>query len=99
METTKPNPPRLQHPPAPQINHHPPAPQVNHHPAPQVNDHPAPNLTAAQDPARSNNQFLKPSKFPNTTKISVGEDTYTIGRKKYIPYNKEFNLKNYPAKV
>jgi hypothetical protein len=37
-----------------------------------------------QDPGKSN-QFLKP-KFPNATKISVGEDTYTIGRRNFFTF-------------
>ena len=38
---------------------------------------PAPHNEDEQN--KSKNQFLKP-KFQNTAKISVGEDTYTIGK-------------------
>ncbi len=35
--------------------------------------------TVNTPPAQPNNQLLKP-KYQNLTKISLGEDTYTIGR-------------------
>jgi hypothetical protein len=63
-------------------------------PPPRLHPHllqpPKPNPEPAKpnpvpDPGKSN-QFLKP-KFPNATKISVGEDTYTIGRNFFRIYN------------
>lgn len=43
--------------------------------------------TVNTPPAQPNNQLLKP-KYQNLTKISLGEDTYTIGRFTFFQWKK-----------